>query len=421
MVFLDSPAVIKTSHVLSYDEFLQSYLLPNRPVVIGPSLVKGWNALEKWTRDFTDSPQAAATREIDWSHLAEAYGDEEISVSDCSKVDSFGNLECESASFSAIVEEWKQGKGQSLYVKDWHLAKSVDRSWTDDAAVLGSPFYTTPDLFNDDWMNAYYSSHTSDDFRFVYVGAAGTYTPLHRDVYCSYSWSTNVCGRKRWWLFPPEQTPLLFMQKRNVCVHDVRDVDPVQFPGFVRTAPLVVEQEEGETIFVPSGWYHQVENLTACISINHNWCNSVNLPMLYASMCDKVVEVENALDDIRQLLQASHPDDNRSWKAEFCTVVQQLVEQDAGWNWLTFWRMVKHALHSAAAQEGRLPTLDDTIPCNPTSQPIFPCPPPHLRPPLSYISDQVRSCYVDFVQRDRFECEGDVETVIREVGILLDA
>ena len=81
----------------------------------------------------------------------------------------------------------------------------------------------------------------------------------------------------------------------------------------------------------PSGWYHQVENLTPCISINHNWCNSANLRMLYSSMCDKVVEVENALDDVRQLLRASHADDEKTWKAEFRTVVQQLVEQDAGW------------------------------------------------------------------------------------------
>ena len=72
-------------------------------------------------------------------------------------------------------------------------------------------------------------------------------------------------------------------------------------------------------------------NLTDCISINHNWCNSVNIPMMYSSMCDKVVEVENALDDVRELLQTSHPDDERAWKSEFCAVVQELVKQDAGW------------------------------------------------------------------------------------------
>ena len=114
-------------------------------------------------------------------------------------------------------------------------------------------FYTTPDVFRDDWMNAYYSACTEDDFRFVYVGAAGTFTPLHRDVYTSYSWSTNVCGRKRWWLFPPEQTPLLFRkggEEHMETAYDVRNVDPALYPLFEQARPMVIEQGPGETIFV---------------------------------------------------------------------------------------------------------------------------------------------------------------------------
>ena len=111
-------------------------------------------------------------------------------------------------------------------------------------------FYKTPTLFADDWMNAYYTTHTADDFRFVYCGAAGTFTPLHRDVYCSYSWSTNICGRKRWWMFPPEESPKLFMKERRVCVHDVRRVDREKFREFGTARCVVLEQEEGETVFV---------------------------------------------------------------------------------------------------------------------------------------------------------------------------
>ena len=87
----------------------------------------------------------------------------------------------------------------------------------------------------------------------MYAGARGTFTPLHRDVYASYSWSTNVAGRKRWWLFPPEQTALLFGrggEERAETPFDVRRVDPLEFPNFARARPLVVEQGAGETIFV---------------------------------------------------------------------------------------------------------------------------------------------------------------------------
>ena len=46
---------------------------------------------------------------------------------------------------------------------------------------------------------------------------------------------------------------------------------------FLKTADLVVVQNSGETIFVPSGWFHQVRNLEDTISINHNWINEASI------------------------------------------------------------------------------------------------------------------------------------------------
>ncbi len=34
-------------------------------------------------------------------------------------------------------------------------------------------------------------------------------------------------------------------------------------------------QGPGEIVFVPSGWWHQVENVSDCLSVNHNWINQV--------------------------------------------------------------------------------------------------------------------------------------------------
>jgi hypothetical protein len=48
----------------------------------------------------------------------------------------------------------------------------------------------------------------ASDHRFVYMGPRGSWTALHADVLRSFSWSFNVCGRKRWLLFPPKQVPL---------------------------------------------------------------------------------------------------------------------------------------------------------------------------------------------------------------------
>lgn len=47
-------------------------------------------------------------------------------------------------------------------------------------------------------------------------------------------------------------------------------------------------------------------------------------------MCDEIEEVEKALDDVRDMLKASqsHEED---WRKEFTKVVQDVVQQDAGW------------------------------------------------------------------------------------------
>lgn len=109
----------------------------------------------------------------------------------------------------------------------------------------------------DDWLSPPFEepaqssdSASTADFRFVYAGPAGTFTPLHRDVYGSYSWSANVVGRKLWWLFPPGREP---RDKHGDLVFDVR--------GDMPWDGVKILQEEGEVIFVPSGWHHQVLNL----------------------------------------------------------------------------------------------------------------------------------------------------------------
>lgn len=255
-----SDDIPRLADIPSYAKFLESYLKPNIPVILGPALVKNWPALRLWTREAADGSHT-----VDWAYLAEHYGLCEVSVADCSASDAYGNMDCESALFGSVVAKWQQGLGQALYAKDWHLPRIVEASdpsslpthsphdcyvGEDMPGQNSRAFYTTPDIFRDDWMNAYYTAFTPDDFRFVYCGAEGTFTPLHRDVYCSYSWSTNVCGRKRWWLYPPEDTQYLFMKERRISVHDVRCVDHARFPEFGKAKPLLLIQEEGETIFV---------------------------------------------------------------------------------------------------------------------------------------------------------------------------
>ena len=83
-----------------------------------------------------------------------------------------------------------------------------------------------------------------NDYRFTYIGTTGTFTPLHRDVYGSYSWSSNVIGRKRWWLIPPEirhrfrRYPQETDKGESEMIFDLRDVEEHMLEGVI-----VVDQE----------------------------------------------------------------------------------------------------------------------------------------------------------------------------------
>ncbi|WFD07764.1 hypothetical protein MVES1_003135 [Malassezia vespertilionis] len=376
------PSVPVLDAVPSYEAFLETYLLPNRPVVLPPALVEAWPAFREWASDGV----------ADWDTLRAKYGEHTVPV----VITTPSGTQHTDMRVDKAVEQIPaiQQEGGSLYIKDWHLVRGQR-----GAAPTSMP-YCTPYLFADDWMNnvtsqpthdcasvPYYpdvwlatqhDAYTQDDFRFCYAGTAGSATPIHRD------------GRKRWRLFAPPDAHLLrrfpgrstsetastYAEMEAHRAHDelgqFRD-GKLGWPGWedARLRVYTVEQGPGQTIFVPSNWYHEVENVTDCISLNHNWCNAVNLVSMYNAMEQETDNVAEALVDVRDMMQDANPS---AWQQDFVQVVQDVVHQDAGWAWDAFWRMVLHNLQ--------------TPPCAPS-----------LRPPAAFVHQQVRALLTRFAAR----------------------
>lgn len=116
-------------------------------------------------------------------------------------------------------------------------------------------------------------------------------TPFHADVFNSYSWSTNVYGKKKWILFPPGAEDKLKDKLGNFPYN----IDNTDHKG----THFEVIQNQSDAMFVPSGWYHQVYNLTDTISINHNWINATNLLKIYKAMEDKLELVKKEINDCK--------------------------------------------------------------------------------------------------------------------------
>ncbi|KAK4700540.1 hypothetical protein P7C70_g5704, partial [Phenoliferia sp. Uapishka_3] len=358
----------RLSSPVTYAHFAP-YLRSNYPALLPPSATEDWPAFELWFNHDCS---------INYDYLRAQYGQLKVQAVDC------GNWEAEQRGFGEVLDGWERGAGARVYVKDWHLPLII----RDAGRKVEDELYQVSDLVVDDWMNAYYSACTKDDFRFVYLGGPSTFTPLHRDVYSSYSISTNLHGNKTWHLFPPSCTSklqlLLKAAEREDKVVDVRLWKEELRREFEEMGMEVVEQGASETIFIPSGWYHQVTNHGLTFSLNHNWANSHNLPTLYSSMCLENLAVRESISDVKELLMKRHPD---NWEKEWEECVGDLLERSAGWNWTTFWSMIRLALQSLDPQPSPAVTSG------------WPTTPPHAGPSIAFVVSQVSPLLDTFLMR----------------------
>ncbi|CAA7034985.1 unnamed protein product [Microthlaspi erraticum] len=291
---------------LSYGDFAENYLAKNQPVVIS-GLTDDWRSREDWVSE-NGLPNL--------HFFATHFGKSRVQVADCERRE-FTDQKRLEMSVTEFIKQWTDDsiedsgkddkKNSVLYLKDWHFVKE----YTDYTA------YQTPPLFSDDWLNMYLDSYqmhedrdhfqkydqiACSDYRFVYMGGKGSWTPLHADVFRSYSWSANVCGRKRWLLLPPPQSHLVYDRYMKNCIYNIfEEVNETKFPGFKETTWLECIQEPGDVIFVPSGWHHQVHNLEDTVSINHNWLNAYNLSCVWDLLWRDYKDTEESIEDIRDI------------------------------------------------------------------------------------------------------------------------
>ncbi len=237
---------------ISYSDFFRKYLARNVPCLVKKGAIEHWKSRREWT-----SPDGTT---VCLSGLSSMVPDDlVVPVTDCGKR-YFNSHECSEMRFSAYRQYWEgqwEKDGKLLYLKDWHFHRDVE----DHGA------YQTPEWFCSDWLNEYWeredeqedSSKERNDYRFVYVGPKGSWTPFHADVFGSFSWSANVAGRKRWVLFPPGHEGA-FKDPLNNLAHDVDQHTTANKDAKAVPKKYEVIQESGDVMFVPSMWHHQVKN-----------------------------------------------------------------------------------------------------------------------------------------------------------------
>lgn len=218
------------------DTFIAQYWCPGVPAVF-TDLVRSWPAYGTW------SP----------AYFVERFGDEAVKA--CVGRDAMVDADplwdrCEvELSLAAFVARITAGSGNDGYI----IAKN---------AMLGRPGLA-PLLDDMALRHDVFGSPPNPERIGLWFGDAGTHTPLHHDgdntMFC------QVVGRKRFRLAPPENLELL-SRARGVYSHWSPDEDPEVASGSSPLIDLVVHP--GDALFIPAGWWHQVDALDVSISVS---------------------------------------------------------------------------------------------------------------------------------------------------------
>lgn len=226
---------------LTKEAFKEQYLDTSKPVVI-TDLVDSWPAKEKWTLDF----------------FKENFGHVMVPV------------------FSSKGSQ--AGKGymspdKKMPLRDYISA--IQEGATDLRLFLYNIMNDAPELHAD------YEVHTIMDgffkeFPFTFFGGAGSKVAMHYDIDLSHVFLTQFDGRKRVVLFSPEQSKYLYHLPFTVASYiDVDNPDFEKYPALKKVTGYETIIERGDTIFIPSGYWHYIIYLDAGFSMNQRANDSV--------------------------------------------------------------------------------------------------------------------------------------------------
>jgi histone arginine demethylase JMJD6 len=231
---------------LSPEQFAREYADPLRPAVLTDAIDR-WAALGKWTPQF----------------FRERYGHLEVAV------------DGERMALRELIDrvEASSEEEPGPYLRNQSLAEWPPELFGD---VVPMPACTRPN-----WLESrFFPSRHAMTYVEVYIGGPGARFPvLHWDGLHTHAWLMQLHGDKEYIVFPPDQTPLMYPTEQDGNrseVDDVLDPDLEAFPRFGDAVGSRFQLHPGETLFVPSGWWHTARILTPSVTVSINAVNRAN-------------------------------------------------------------------------------------------------------------------------------------------------
>ncbi len=228
---------IDTIDTISKEDFLNNYLKPRKPLIIRKQTAD-WPALEKWTFDY----------------LKETVGDVVVPLYDSSKADP-------SKPINASAAEMKFGDYIDL----------IQKEPTDLRIFLFDPIKYAPKLLDDYRSPVNLMGGFLDKYPNMFFGGKGSVTFLHFDIDLAHIFHTHFNGCKRVMLFDYK------WRERLYCIpfatyaledYDIEKPDFTKFPALNGVEGHEAILEHGDTLFMPTGYWHWMKYLDGSFSIS---------------------------------------------------------------------------------------------------------------------------------------------------------
>ncbi|MBC8046320.1 MAG: cupin-like domain-containing protein [Fimbriimonadaceae bacterium] len=261
---VSTPVPIADGTKITYAEFQNKYHIPQQPVIL-KGLWKQYPAYEKWTMEY----------------FKETMGDIEVGLFSSSKADP--------------SETMKVPQAKMHFDKYLEL---IENEPTDLRLFLFPVFKHKPELLKDFGYPNLVKKYIK--LPFMFFGPKNSITRIHQDIDMSCVFLTQFEGKKRVVLFPPAQSKLLYRLPFNV--HSTIDIDHPDFdtyPGLNYVKGMTAILEYGDTLYMPSGYWHHIEYLEGGYGLSiRSWPPTIALTMKAVMN----LTVRRKFDDIMRML-----------------------------------------------------------------------------------------------------------------------